>query len=161
VPAPAGRVLEIAVELAEKAGIEFARARDGKLKQAVDRMQVQLDLAEKLFRGNDAAAGRAAVDSLFRIGQEAGLLDYFFAWVLAYNYFSPKPEPILFAILEKSIELFPTTVRAYLTMAWALSDSGNKDQALPYYEKALALDPDNIVLKKKLARLKNEKNRRR
>jgi C-terminal processing protease CtpA/Prc len=152
------RALDTAIELAEKAGAEFAKARDEKLKQAVDKMQTQLDLAEKLFRGNDADAARAALDSLFRIGGEAGLVDYFFVYVLAYNYFSPKPEPILYAILEKSIELFPMFARAHLTLAETYYASGKKKLAVPYYEKALALDPGNRNIQKRLNELK-DKNR--
>ncbi len=163
VPAPAGRVLEIAVELAEKAGMEYAKTREQKLKQAVDRMQAQLDLAEKGSREHDLLAVKSALDSMFRIGGEAGLIDYFFVFVLAYHYhtYSGKAEPIEIAILEKSAELFPNSVMAQRVLAGAYRDIGNKKLALYYYEKALALDPDNIVLKKKLARLKNEKNRRR
>jgi tetratricopeptide (TPR) repeat protein len=151
------RALDTAIELAEKAGAVFAKSRDDKLKQAVERMQVQLDLAEKLFRENDGAAASAALDSLFRIGKEAGLVDYFFVWVLAYNYFSPKPEPILFAILEKSIELFPMCARAYLTLAETYFTSGKKELAIPYYEKTLLLDPGNTNVLKKLSELKVKK----
>jgi len=151
------KALDTAIKLAEKAGVEFARARDEKLKQAVDRMQVQLDLAERLFRENDGAAARAALDSLFRIGNEAGLIGEFFVYVLAYNYFREKPEPILYAILQKNIELFPNSAKAYLTLAEIYYAAGKKELAIPYYEKALLLDPGNSNILKRLSELKDKK----
>lgn len=155
VPAPADRVLETAVELAEKAGMEYAKTREQKLKQAVDGMQAQLDLAENGFREHDLLAAKSALDSMFRIGGEAGLIDYFFVCVLAYHYqaYSGKVEPIHLAILEKSAELFPNSFMAQRVLAEAYRDLGNKEQALLHYEKALALDPGNPSIRKKLAEI--------
>jgi C-terminal processing protease CtpA/Prc len=157
IPAAPDEALNTAIELADKAGKEFAMIRDEKLKQAVDRMQVQLDLAEVLFRENKDAAARAALDSLFRIGNQAGLVDEFFVYVLAYNYFREKPEPILVAILEKNIELFPNSAKAYLTLAEVYYAAGKKELAIPHYEKALELDPGNANVLKKLSELKVKK----
>jgi len=120
-------------------------------------MQVQLDLAERLLRENDGASARAALDSLFHIGNEAGLVDEFFVYVLAYNYFCEKPEPILYAILEKNIELFPNSAKAYLTLAEVYYAAGKKELAIPHYEKVLELDPDNANVLKKLSELKVKK----
>jgi len=159
VPAPADRVLKTAVELAEKAGGEFARVREEKLKQAVERMQAQLDLAEKGFRESDVAAAKSALDSAFLTGGEAGLIDYFFVFVLAYHYqtYSGKAEPIHLAILEKSVELFPDSVMARRVLGGAYRDLGNKERALLHYEKALALDPANREIQKKLAEIRSGK----
>jgi tetratricopeptide (TPR) repeat protein len=147
------RALDTAIELAEKAATEFAKTKDEKLKQAVDEMQVQLDLAEKLFKENRATAAKAALDSLFRIGKDAGLTNEFFVYVFAYNYFSAKPEPILYAILEKNIDLFPGSAKAHQALGDLYYSSGKKELARPYYEKALLLDPGNSHLLKRVAEL--------
>lgn len=157
VRAPADRVLETAIELAEKAGSEFARAREEKLRQVIDRMQVQLDLAERLFRDHEDAAAEAALDSLFRIGGEAGLIDYFFVFVLAYHYqtYSGKAEPIHLAILEKGVELFPNSVMAQRVLAAAYRDLGMNEQASHHFEMALALDPSNREIQRNLDKLRS------
>ncbi len=151
------KALDTAIELAEKSGTEHARIRDAKLKRVVDEMQIQLDLAEKLFKENNPAAAKAALDSLFRIGGDAGLINEFFVYVMAYNYFFEKPEPILYAILEKSIALFPKSADAYFTLAEAYCAGGKRELAIPYYEKVLELDPGNSNVLKKLSELKVKK----
>jgi tetratricopeptide (TPR) repeat protein len=150
------KALATAIELAEKAGNEYARIKDDKLKQAVEGMQVQLEGAEALFRESNPAAARAALDSLFQIGGEAGLIDEFFVYVLAYNYLSAAPEPILYALLEKNIELFPKSSKAYQALADVYYSAGKKERAGPYYEKALVLDPGNANLLKKVTELKDK-----
>jgi retinol-binding protein 3 len=154
--APA-QALATAIELAEKAANEFAKIKDAKFKQAVDEMQTQLSLAEKLFKENQTDAAKAALDSMFQAGEKAGLINEFFVYLLTYNYFSDKPEPILYTILEKSIELFPKSAKAYLTLAEVYYADGKKEMAIPYYEKALELDPGNTNVQKRLRELKDKK----
>ena len=154
IPVAPEQALATAIELAEKAGTEFAKIQDARLKRAVDEMQVQLDRAEKLFKENDPIAATAALDSLFRIGEDAGLIDEFFVYVLAYNYFSDMSAPIIYAILEKNIELFPHSAKAHLTLAEVYCNAGKKELAIPYYEKVLELDPGNANVLKKLSELK-------
>ncbi len=72
------QALDTAIAMAEKAGNEFALIKDATLKQAVDEMQAQLDLAETLFKENQPSAAKAALTSLFRVGGEAGLINEFF-----------------------------------------------------------------------------------
>lgn len=154
VAAAPDQALDTAIELADRAGKEFAKAKDKKLKGAVDAMQVQLDLAEKLFREKDTVAAQTALDSLFRIGGEANLINEFFNEVLAYSYFSDRRAPIIYAILKKNIELFPQSARAHLTLAEAYFGAGKKELAIPYYEKVLLLDPGNANVLRRLSELK-------
>jgi tetratricopeptide (TPR) repeat protein len=151
------KVLDTAIELAEKAGKEFAKIKEGRLKQAVDEMQTQLDLAEKYFRENNAVAGKNALSSMFQKGEKAGLINEFFVYVLAYSYFADMGAPIIYAVLEKNIELFPQSAKAYLTLAEVYYTAGKKELAIPYYEKALLLDPGNTNVLKRLSELKDKK----
>jgi C-terminal processing protease CtpA/Prc len=151
------RALDKAIELAEEAGKGFAKARDEKLKRAVDDMQIQLDLAEKHFKENNPAAGKSALASMFQEGEKAGLINEFFVYVLAYSYFSDMSAPIIYAILEKNIGLFPNSAKAYLTLAETYFASGKKELAVPYYEKALLLDPGNSNILKRLSEIKYKK----
>jgi tetratricopeptide (TPR) repeat protein len=157
IPVAPEKALATAIELAEKAGSEFAKIKDIQLKQAIDKMQVQLDLAEKFFKENDPTAAQTALDSLFQIGENAGLINEFFVFVLVYNYFSDKPDPILYALLKKNIELFPNSAKAYLTLAEVYYAAGKKELAIPHYEKALRLDPGNANILKRLSELKAKK----
>jgi len=157
VPVAPEKALATAIELAEKAGTELAKIKDTQLKQAIDKMQIQLDLAEKLFKENDPTAAKAALDSLFQIGEDVGLINEFFVSVLAYNYFSDKPEPILYALLEKNCALFSKSARAQMTLAEVYFGAGKKELAIPYYEKALLLDPGNANILKRLSELKAKK----
>ncbi len=77
--------------------------------------------------------------------------------VFAYNYLSAKPEAILYALLEKNIELFPNSSSAHLMLAEAYYADGKKELAVPYYEAALLLDPGNTNILKRLAGLKEKK----
>jgi tetratricopeptide (TPR) repeat protein len=151
------RALATAIELAEKAGSEFTKARDEKLKKSVDAMQAQLDLAERYFRENNATAGKTALDFMFQEGSKAGLIDEFFVNTLAYSYFSDMNAPIIYAILEKSIELFPRSAQAHQTLAEVYYAAGKKDRAIPYFRKALQLDPGNSNILRKLGE-SNDKN---
>jgi tetratricopeptide (TPR) repeat protein len=151
------KALDTAVELAEKAGKEFAKIKDGRLKQAVDEMQVQLDHAEKYFKENNAVAGKNALSSMFQEGEKAGLINEFFVYVLAYSYFADMSAPIIYAILEKNIATFPQSAKACLTLAEVYYTAGKKELAIPYYEKALLLEPGNSNILKRLSELKGEK----
>jgi hypothetical protein len=150
IPVAPEKALDTAIELADKAGNEFAKIKDDKLKQAVDEMQAQLDLAEKFFKEDQPPAGKAALDSLFRIGAKAGLINEFFVYAFAYNYSFAKPEAILYAILEKNIELFPDSAKAQQILADLYYSTGKKELAKPFYEKALILDPGNANILKRL-----------
>jgi tetratricopeptide (TPR) repeat protein len=140
---PATSALDTALSLARRAAEEYGRTKEGKLKQAVDEMQVHLQRAETLFREGNHRPAEAALDSLFRIGSNAGLVNEFFVDVLAYNYTSAKDEPILYAILRKSIELFPRSSTAYESLGVAYFRNGKGAEAIPYLRKTLELDPDN------------------
>ena len=95
----------------------------------------------------------------FRIelAEKAGLVNEFFIYVLAYNYIADMGAPILYAILEKNITLFPQSAKAYLTLAEAYSAAGKKELAIPCYEKALALDPGDRNVMKRLQELREKK----
>ena len=151
------KAFDTAIKLSEKAAKEFSKSKDAKLKLAVDEMQVQLALAEKLFKENETTAAKAALDSLFRTGESADLINEFFINVLAYNYYSDKPAPILYAILEKSIELFPNSAKAHQALADLYYSAGKNNLAIPFYKKALLLNPGNANILKRLAELEVKK----
>jgi tetratricopeptide (TPR) repeat protein len=57
------------------------------------------------------------------------------------------------AICRKLLELNPRFTRAYILLGELEEQKGNIDTALPYYEKALTIEPQNISLKLKYAEL--------
>jgi C-terminal processing protease CtpA/Prc/predicted esterase len=139
----AGAALDTAVVEAKKAAEAFSREKDAGLKKAVDEMQALADSAAGLYReGKNEAAG-AALDSLVRIAEKAGLISEFFMEVFAYNFQSPPDEQMLLAILTKNVELFPNSPSAYEILATACFSTGKKDLALKYFRKVLELDPGN------------------
>jgi len=150
---PASAALDTATGLARKAAEEFGRKKDDQLKQGVKRMESHLAHAEQLYRENKAAQAKASLDSVFEIAGKLGLLTEFFVNVLAYNYYSDRSENILFAVLKKNIELFPTSSTAFETLASTYYDFAKKDLALENYRKVLELDPDNTNAQKRLKRL--------
>jgi C-terminal processing protease CtpA/Prc len=135
--------LDTAVVLARSAGEAFARTKEAELQKAVKEMEIHMDRAEKLFRENKSAPAEAALDSVLSSGDKVGLISEFFVDLLAYNYTSQKDERILYAILKKSIEFFPASSTAYRSLAYAYFRNGRREPALKFYQKALALDPDN------------------
>ncbi len=135
--------LDRAVELAGKAGEEYARARTAELTKAVDEMQGYLDRAEKFYRENRKDEADAALDSLFRLADSAGLVSEFFIFVLAYEYQGSGDEQIQLAIQRKGIEFFPDSPTAYETLASVYQARGNKQFALRYFRKVLELAPEN------------------
>jgi len=147
---PANVALDTAVVRARKAAEVFGRAEDDQLEQGVERMEAHLSQAEHLYRANNVVSAKAALDSVFHIGGELGLITEFFINVLAYNYYADRSENILFAVLTRSVELFPTSSTAFETLASAYYDFGRKDRALVNYRKVLELDPDNTNAQKRL-----------
>ncbi len=150
---PASAALDTAIVLARKAAEEFGKQKDDQLKQGIERMEIHLAHAERLYRENNPVSAKASLDSVFHIGGKLGLITEFFINVLAYNYYSDRSEEILFAVLNKSIELFPQSSAAFETLASTYYDFGKEDLALDNYRKVLELDPDNANAQKRLKRL--------
>ncbi len=140
---PSEAALDTAIVLAKKAGEEYARIKEARLKPAVAEMQIHLDNAERLYRENKPADADAALDSVFQIGATVGLINEFFIDVLAYNYQSEIDEQILYAIFKKKSALFPRSVSAYERLASVYYSKGKKELALQYFQKVLDLEPDN------------------
>jgi tetratricopeptide (TPR) repeat protein len=155
---PASSALDTAIALARMAADRFSIGKEASLKAAVEEMEVHLDRAEKLYREKKKERAQAAVDSLFRIGKQFGLITEFFINVLAYNYYASKDEDILIAILKKNIEFFPRSPTAYESLAYGYSAMGKTASALEYYSKAFELDPDNRVTAKIISKLQREMN---
>ena len=76
--------------------------------------------------------------------------------MLAYNYLSPEDEQILYAILNKKINYFPTSSSAYETMAYAYYKNKKNEPAIAIFKKVLELDPDNRNAIKMIKRLEDE-----
>jgi tetratricopeptide (TPR) repeat protein len=146
--------LDTAIILARKAAEKIARIRDMKLKLAVEEMQVYMDRAETLFKENKEAKAENALDSVFQIAHNHGLINEFFIDVLAYNFFSQENEQILYAILRKKIEFFPKSPTAYESMAYAYYKNHKYKNAVENYEIVLKLDPDNRNARKMIQRIK-------
>ncbi len=148
--------LDTAVVLARTAGARYASAREAGLKPAIEEMQIQMDLAEALFRGNKKDDAGAALKSVFETAQEYGLLDEFFVDVLAYNYMSREDEEILYAILQEKIEIFPDDPAGYENLAYAYYKNGRKELAIACFEKVLERDPENKNAVNWLERIRNK-----
>jgi retinol-binding protein 3 len=140
---PAAAALDAAVVEAKKAAEAYGRTEDARLKKAVEEMQVHAENAARLYREGKKEAADAALDSLFNIAAPAGLISEFFIDVFAYNFQSAPDEQMLFAVLAKSIEFFPDSPTAFERLATVHDSRGNKELALRYFQKVLALDPDN------------------
>jgi tetratricopeptide (TPR) repeat protein len=141
IAAPVAEALDAAVAEAKKAAEAFGRAEDARLKKAVEAMQVQADDAARLYRQNRKEAAEAALDSLITTAEKAGVMSEFFMQTFAYNFQSPNDERMLLAILEKAVALFPDSADAFDILASVHDSKGNKELALRYFQKALALDP--------------------
>ncbi len=153
---PSASALDTAIVLAKKAGAEFAKKKEAKLKPAVDEMEKYLKNAETLFKENKNMDAEKALEKLFQIAEKHYLINEFFMDVLAYNYLNPESEHILYGILKKKIEFFPKSAGAYETLAYAYYKNNKKEPAVKYYKKVLALDPDNRNALKMINRLQNE-----
>jgi tetratricopeptide (TPR) repeat protein len=140
---PEACALDTALTLARKAAEQYGKARETRLRLAVDSMQGGMSRTESLFRAGKKVIGEAALDSVVRIGERAGLINEFFLDILAYNYLAERDEEIYYAILRKSAELFPRSAAAYESLAYAYFARGRKAEAIEYAKKALERDPDN------------------
>jgi tetratricopeptide (TPR) repeat protein len=153
---PAGSALDTAIVLAGKAAREFGRVKDGQLREAVIRMQAQLDRADSLYqKGEDEAAG-ALLDSAIQTGFDVDLIDEFFMQVLAYDYWAGKSDRMLFGVLKKNTELFPDSFSAHESLAWAYFYHGKNGLAAKCFRKVLELDPDNTTAPAMLEKIENE-----
>jgi hypothetical protein len=140
---PAAAAFDTALVLAREAGKAFGALKEAQLKRAVDEMQIQMENAERLYRNHQPVAAKASLDSVFSTGRNFGLITEFFVSVLAYNFTAKGVEPILYAILEKNIELFPRSPTAYEALAYACFRNGDNKRAIENYRKVVELDPDN------------------
>jgi len=158
IPVSAAAALEKAIILAKKAGEEYGRVKDDRLKKAVEEMQTLADNAAGLYREGKNQAADAALEALFKIAQKAGLVSQFFVEVFGYNFQSPQDERMLFALLKKNVELFPESFTACELLASVYASRGNKELALRYFQKVLALDPDNRNAAKMIKQLQNRQS---
>lgn len=157
VPVLSGTALDKAIELAKPAAEKYWQEKEKSLTAAVNEMQAQLEIAERLFLEGKKEAAQAVLDSVFRIGDKQGLINEFFANVLAYNYTSDQDEEILYAIMKKNIDLFPNSPTAHESLAYAYFSHGKKRAAIDSFKKVLQLDPDNRNAKKMIQRLESDR----
>ena len=150
---PSESALDTAIVLAKKAGAEFAKAKEERLKAAVEEMEGLLQRAETLFHENKTEDAAAALDSMFRIAVKQNLISEFFLDVLAYNYSSPGDEQILYAVLKRKIAFFPESPTAYQSLAYAYYMHGKKESSIENFKKVLQYDPDNRNAKNMIERL--------
>jgi len=155
---PAASALDTAIALARSAAGQFGKVKEARLTKAVDDMQVHLERAETLYKDGNPHRAKAALDSVFRIGKDFGLVTEFFINVLAYNYSTGNNERMLIAVLSKNIEFFPTSPSAHESLAYGYSSIGKRELALKYYRKALELDPDNRSYLKAVRKLQRKGN---
>jgi len=156
VAVPAAAALDTALVLARKGAMTFGEKKEATLKRIIAEMEGHLRRAEDFYGRRDEQAGKAALDSIFSVGKESGMLTEFFVDVLAYNFTSKGQEPILYAILQKNIELFPRSATAYETLAYASFRNGSNDQAIAAYKRVLELDPGNKNAEAMLVRLQQK-----
>jgi tetratricopeptide (TPR) repeat protein len=140
---PAASAADAAVVEAKKAAAAYGLGKDAGLKKAVEEMQTLADNAAGLYREGKNQAADAALDSLFKIAQRAGMISEFFVQVFAYNFQSPQDEQMLFALLKKNVEFFPESFTACELLASVYASKENKELALRYFQKVLELDPGN------------------
>jgi tetratricopeptide (TPR) repeat protein len=157
IPVPAAAALDAAVVEAKKEAEAYGRSEDVKLKQAVEEMQVDADKAARLYREGKKEAADAALDSLFKIAAPAGLISEFFIDVFAYNFQSAEDEQMLLAVLTKNVEFFPISPTAFERLAYVQDSRGNKELALRYFQKVLALDPGNRNAAKMIREIQNRR----
>jgi len=150
---PSAAALDSAVVEAKKAAEAYGRGRDARLKKAVEEMQALADNASGLYREGKNQSALVALDALFKIAEQEGMISEFFVGVFAYNFQSPQDEQMLFALLKKNVELFPESVTANEVSAFVYSSRGKKELARKYFEKVLALDPGNRNAAKKIKEL--------
>ena len=153
---PSESALDTALVLAGRAGVEFAAEKEEKMAAAVAEMQLLMARSEDLFMDGREVEAEAALDSMFQIADGQGMVNEFFCFVLAYNYYPPGDERVLYAIQRKRIEFFPESPTAYGAMGYACFLNGRMEEAIPWYEKALELDPENRNTMGMLEKLRGE-----
>jgi hypothetical protein len=153
---PSEHALDTTIVLAKKAGAEFVKEKERKLKLAVVEMQIHMDRAEKLFLENYNEDAETALDLFFQIADDHDLINEFFIDVLAYNYSAQREEDILYAILNKKIEYFPNSASAYETLAHAYYKNDKKEIAITYFETVLQFEPDNHNAMNMIIKIRNE-----
>ncbi|MDP4262938.1 MAG: tetratricopeptide repeat protein [Bacteroidota bacterium] len=61
-------------------------------------------------------------------------------------------------IFQINIELFPGSYNVYDSMGEVWMDKGDYKKAISYYEKSIALNPDNQNGKDRIKKMKEKKN---
>jgi tetratricopeptide (TPR) repeat protein len=153
---PSEYALDTTIVMARKAGAEFAKAKEAKLKLAVEQMQIHMDRVEILFRENKKNEAERELDLFLQLSANHDFINEFFLDVLAYNYLSHGDEDILYAILKKKIEFFPKSPSAYETLAYAYYKNDKKELAITYFESVLEFEPDNRNAINMIKQLRNE-----
>lgn len=153
---PAESALDTALVLAKKAADEYGKMKDSQMKEAVIKMQDQLDRADKCFQiGKDDLAA-SMLDSAFQTGLNVNLIDQFFMQVLAYDYWLRPDDKMLIGILKKNVDLFPNSYSAYEILAWAYISHEKNELAAEAFKKVLDLNPGNSMASQMLEKLKNK-----
>ncbi len=153
---PAESALDTAIVMAKIAGKIFADNRDTKLKVSVELMQAHMNHTEMLFRENKHEEAVQSLDSVFQVAYKLEILNEFFIDVLAYNFFNPDDEQILYAILKKKIEYYPNSPTAFESLAFAYFKNNKFDLATKYYQKAIKLDPENRNVMQMIRRIQDK-----
>ena len=151
---PSESALDTAIVLAKKSAQEYGKIKDAHLMGIIDKMQNQLDQAESLFNNGGDTEATTFLDSAFQTGLETGMLNKFFIEVLAYYYTSHKLYKMAIRVLKKQTELFPDSPDAYESLAWIYYDQKEKELALQYFTRVLALDQNNSIARNMLNKLK-------
>ena len=151
---PPETALDTAIVLARKAAQSYGKRKDERLKESIKQMQIRLDIAELFYNAGKDDSAKVVLDSAFQIGMKAGLIHEFFMQVLIYHYLSSDTDKLLFALLNKNIELYPDSADAYGFLAWVYSEHGQKELAIQNFEKVLKLDHNNSDARKMLMKLK-------
>jgi len=146
--------LDTAIALAKEAAREYRKLKDTKITEAVQKMQKQLDQAEKFFKENNIDQAESLLELSFQTGSQADLIDDFFIQVLAYHYSSNEKYKMSIWLLEKQTQLFPEALNGYVALAWAYYNAGEKKRAMEQFAKVLELDERNSIALKMLEELK-------
>jgi len=133
--------LDTALVLARAAAEQYGAPGEERMRSAVEQMQRLLADAEHLYRAQRVSGAAFVLDSVFQVSEAAGLTNEFFLDVWAYNY--DADEEILYALLNKWIELFPESATPWERLASAYTSSGRNERAIECYQKVLELDPEN------------------
>jgi tetratricopeptide (TPR) repeat protein len=70
-----------------------------------------------------------------------------------------KPDDAI-ALLELNVEFYPKSARSYAALGYAYTRKFDDRAAIQYLEKALALDPDNGIIRGQLEQLKSYQRRK-